>query len=44
MEDHGGRLSLEDGEGGGAKVTLTFVRPAAAAEDSVEAKRAAHGA
>jgi len=44
MEDHGGRLTLEDGENGGARIGLEFVRPAAAAEDPAEAKRAAHGA
>jgi two-component system nitrogen regulation sensor histidine kinase NtrY len=46
MEDHGGRLALEDAEDGGAKVRLEFSRGAAAsAEDSAAEPRkaAAHG-
>jgi len=47
MEDHGGRLDLEDAPDGGARVTLRFPRLAAAADEvsADEPKRvAAHGA
>ena len=41
MEDHGGKLVLDDREGGGARVSLVFQRNAPAVETSVDAKRAA---
>ncbi|CAO3420299.1 ATP-binding protein [Azospirillum doebereinerae] len=55
MEDHGGVLTLEDREGGGARVTLVIPHPIAAAADAGgrddrpaetggETRHAAHGA
>lgn len=46
MEDHGGRLILDDAEGGGARVRLEFVRAGAASDQAAapEARKAAgHG-
>ena len=44
MEDHGGRLALEDVESGGARVRLEFARSAAApAEDAAPESRKAAG-
>ncbi len=49
MEDHGGYLLLEDREGGGARVTLVFLRSQAAAtatsqQQTSPLKTATHGA
>jgi len=43
MEDHGGRLVLLDGDGGGAKLRLEF-KPVEAGLDEIREKVATHGA